>query len=227
VAGRKWIESMVSNQLLLRQIEALLFASDTPLSVRKLSSLTGEESTKEIKESILELDRIYRETNRSYTIIEVAGGYQLATLPEFSEIISRLYKGRRKSRLSQPALETLAIIAYKQPTSRVDIEAIRGVNCDGVLSTLTERELIAITGRGEGVGKPYLYSTTRKFLEYLGLKDYRDLPSLDEIEKKLEENEARKISSLGLGEPSQETPDSEKSTEPTETPGEEEISNEE
>ena len=198
---------MTDDQSLLRRIEALLFASDTPLSLKRLSSLTGVKSTKEIRESIRELERIYRDSNRSFTIVEVAGGYQLATLPEFAEMISQLYKGRRKSKLSQPALETLAIIAYKQPISRVDIEAIRGVNCDGVLSTLTERELITITGRGEGVGRPYLYSTTRKFLEYLGLKDYRDLPSLDEIEKKLEDSKVGKINNKESFRPSQETLD--------------------
>jgi len=168
------------------QIEALLFASDTPLSARRISTITGEESIARIKGAIENLRTFYRDNNRSFTIIEIAGGYQIATLPEYSSLISRLYKSKRKSRLSQPALETLAIIAYKQPISRMQIEAIRGVNCEGVIATLLDRELIAITGRGEGVGKPYLYSTTRKFLEYLGLKDYRDLPSLEEIEKKIE-----------------------------------------
>jgi len=168
------------------QIEALLFASDTPLSARRISTITGEESIARIKGAIEDLRTFYRDNNRSFTIIEIAGGYQIATLPEYSSLISRLYKSKRKSRLSQPALETLAIIAYKQPISRMQIEAIRGVNCEGVIATLLDRELIAITGRGEGVGKPYLYSTTRKFLEYLGLKDYRDLPSLEEIEKKIE-----------------------------------------
>jgi len=169
-----------------RRIEALLFASDTPLSVKRISSLIGEESLKDIRKAIDSLKKFYSETQRSFTIVEVAGGYQIATLPEFSSLISRLFKGKRKSRLSQPALETLAIVAYKQPISRMQIEAIRGVNCDGVLTTLMDRELITISGRGDGVGRPYLYSTTRKFLEYLGLKDYRDLPSLEEIEKKIE-----------------------------------------
>ncbi|HUV37425.1 MAG TPA: SMC-Scp complex subunit ScpB, partial [Patescibacteria group bacterium] len=87
---------------------------------------------------------------------------------------------------SKPALETLAIIAYKQPISRLDIEQIRGVNCDGVLSTLQDRELIEVSGRGEGIGKPFLYTTTKRFLEYLGLKDHRDLPSMEELERSLE-----------------------------------------
>ena len=178
------------------QIEALLFASDTPLSARRISTLTGEESIARIKNAIETLREFYRDNDRSFTIIEIAGGYQIATLPEYSSLIARLFKGKRKSRLSQPALETLAIIAYKQPISRMQIEAIRGVNCEGVITTLMDRELITITGRGEGVGKPYLYSTTRKFLEYLGLKDYRDLPSLEEIEKKIDSELPSNIDSV-------------------------------
>ena len=166
-----------------RRIEALLFASDLPLSASRLMSITGAESAKDIKESIESIDRFYRENGRSFEIVEVAGGYQITTLPEYARIVSQLFKNKRKSRLSQPALESLAIIAYKQPICRTDIEMIRGVNSEGVLSTLIDRELIQISGRGDGVGRPYLYSTTRKFLEYLGLKDHRDLPSIEEIEK--------------------------------------------
>ncbi len=166
-----------------RRIEALLFASDLPLSASRLMAITGAESAKDIKESIESIDRFYRENGRSFEIVEVAGGYQITTLPEYARIVSQLFKNKRKSRLSQPALESLAIIAYKQPICRTDIEMIRGVNSEGVLSTLIDRELIQISGRGDGVGRPYLYSTTRKFLEYLGLKDHRDLPSIEEIEK--------------------------------------------
>ncbi len=169
--------------MLERSIEALLFASDTPLSVHRLMSITGAASSKEIKDALESIDRFYREHGRSFEIVEVAGGYQITTLPEHASIVTQLFKNRRKSRLSQPALETLAIIAYRQPVSRIDIESIRGVNSEGVLSTLVERELIAISGRGEGLGRPYLYSTTRKFLEYLGLKDHKDLPSIEEMEK--------------------------------------------
>jgi segregation and condensation protein B len=169
--------------MLERSIEALLFASDTPLSVHRLMSITGAASVKEIKDALESIDRFYREQRRSFEIVEVAGGYQITTLPEHSNVVAQLFKNRRKSRLSQPALETLAIVAYKQPVSRIDIESIRGVNSEGVLSTLVERELVAISGRGEGLGRPYLYSTTRKFLEYLGLKDHRDLPNMEELEK--------------------------------------------
>lgn len=166
-----------------RRIEALLFASDMPLSVSRLAAITGAESPRQIKNAIESIGMSYREIGRSFEIVEIAGGYQITTLPEYAGIVSQLFKNKRKSRLSQQALETLAIIAYKQPLCRTDIEMIRGVNSEGVLSTLIERELIQISGRGEGVGRPYLYTTTRKFLEYLGLKDHRDLPSIEEIEK--------------------------------------------
>jgi segregation and condensation protein B len=167
-----------------QEIEALLFASEAPLAAGKIAALVGAASMRQIVSAIGALTAFYRETNRSYTIIEVAGGYQLTTLPEFSSLVSRLFKGRKKAKLTQPALETLAIVAYKQPISRMQIEAIRGVNCEGVLVTLIERELVSISGRGDGIGKPFLYSTTKKFLEYLGLKDFRDLPSIEELERK-------------------------------------------
>jgi segregation and condensation protein B len=167
-----------------REIEALLFASDTPLPASKLAALTGASSSRAVLSAIGSLSAFYRESRRSFMIVEVAGGYQITTLPELSGTVSRLFKGRKKARLTRPALETLAIVAYKQPIGRMQIEAIRGVSCDAVLATLIERELISISGRGDGIGKPFLYSTTKKFLEYLGLKDFRDLPSFEELERR-------------------------------------------
>lgn len=169
-----------------KQVEALLFASDSPLSVRKLVKLTEAPSGKYITSAIESLSTFYAENFRSFQIVEVAGGFQLTTLPEFSFLVKNLYKNKRKSKLSRAALETLAIIAYKQSVSRHEIENIRGVNCDGVLSTLTERELITVSGRGDGIGKPFLYSTTKKFLEYLGLKNYRELPAIEEFETEIQ-----------------------------------------
>ena len=171
---------------LIAEIEAVLFASDAPISIGRLSAITGESSVKTIKETLAELEEFYRSSNRSFGVVEVAGGYQIATLPEYAATVSLLFKSRRKAKLSQAALESLAIVAYRQPISRTGVEAIRGVNCDGVLATLTDRELIAISGRGEGLGRPFLYSTTSRFLEYLGLKDIRDIPAMDELEKSLE-----------------------------------------
>jgi segregation and condensation protein B len=169
-----------------RQIEALLFASDTPLSVAKLASLTQAPSHKHVRSAIDSISRFYIENFRSFTIVEVADGFQVVTLPEFSGVVKKLYKNKRKSKLSKAALETLAIVAYKQPISRPEIEGIRGVNCDGVISTLIDRELVTVSGRGDGLGRPFLYSTTRNFLEYLGLKNYRELPEIEEFESEIE-----------------------------------------
>ena len=171
---------------LASRIEALLFASDTPISIGRLSAITGESSSRAIRDAVAGLEEFYRSSGRSFGIVEVAGGWQVVTLPEYASTVSLLFRSRRKTRLSQAALETLAIVAYRQPISRAGVEAIRGVNCDGVLATLTERGLIAISGRGEGVGRPFLYSTTSKFLEYLGLKDIRDIPPVEELERSLE-----------------------------------------
>lgn len=170
-----------SGRMLEKQVEALLFASDIPLTPARMKELTGAQSNGEVREAVESLSSFYSETDRSYKITRVAGGYQLITHPEYSEIIKSLFKNRRKSRLSGAALETLAIIAYKQPVSRAQIEAVRGVNCGGVLSTLLERDLIRISGRGDSIGRPFLYSTTRQFLEYLGLNNYNDLPSIEQF----------------------------------------------
>jgi len=169
-----------------KQVEALLFASDAPLSAHKLLTLTEAPSLKYIKTAIDSLSRFYNEQFRSFEIVEIAGGFQVTTLPEFSLTVKKLYKNRRKTKLSRASLETLAIIAYKQSISRSGVEAIRGVSCDGVLSTLTDRELITVSGRGDGIGKPFLYSTTKKFLEYLGLKNYKELPSIEDFETEIE-----------------------------------------
>lgn len=170
-----------SARMLEKQVEALLFASDIPLTPARMKELTGAQSNGEVRDAVESLSSFYSETDRSYKITRVAGGYQLITHPEYSEIIKSLFKNRRKSRLSGAALETLAIIAYKQPVSRAQIEAVRGVNCGGVLSTLLERDLIRISGRGDSIGRPFLYSTTRQFLEYLGLNNYNDLPSIEQF----------------------------------------------
>lgn len=170
-----------SGRMLEKQVEALLFASDIPLTPARMKELTGAQSNGEVRDAVESLSSFYSETDRSYKITRVAGGYQLITHPEYSEIIKSLFKNRRKSRLSGAALETLAIIAYKQPVSRAQIEAVRGVNCGGVLSTLLERDLIRISGRGDSIGRPFLYSTTRQFLEYLGLNNYNDLPSIEQF----------------------------------------------
>lgn len=178
-------------------IEALLFASDEPIPAKSLSEILSEYfsngkgneidakyfSPEYLISIINALNKKYYESNQSFHIIEIAGGYQFATLPKYAKCLGILFKEKSKRRLSQSALETLAIIVFKQPISKPEIENIRGVNSDYVLSTLLEKNLITIVGRADTVGRPLLYGTTQEFLKHFGLKDTKDLPKLKEIEE--------------------------------------------
>ena len=161
-------------------LEAVLFASPDPLSIEQLEAILGEEKAR-IVESLDSLRDEYEKRGSGLTILQVAGGYRMATRSELHPWVSRLAQ-TRPVRLSRPALETLAIIAYRQPITKAEIEAIRGVLVDTVLKTLMERGLIRILGRKREVGRPLLYGTTRTFLEYFGFQDITDLPSTQELE---------------------------------------------
>jgi segregation and condensation protein B len=163
-------------------VEALLFAADFPVAVSRIKALVEGVEREDLRTMVEELNREYDEQGRSFWIQEVAGGYQMATRPHFARWVKELYKGRRLARLTQPALETLAIIAYRQPVGRPDIETIRGVNSDSVIATLLERNLITVVGKDTSVGRPILYGTTPEFLRYFGLKDLSGLPPLSELE---------------------------------------------
>ncbi len=165
-----------------QDLEALLFATDTPLTVGRLKTVFREADGKALRAAIDELNTEYETQDRAFTIVEFGGGWQLASRPEYAPLIQKLYRGRRYVRLSQAALEVLAIITYRQPVTRIEIEEIRGVQVSGVLSTLTERNLITVAGRSESVGNPILYGTTREFLNYMGLKGLHQLPGLPELE---------------------------------------------
>ncbi len=164
-------------------IEALIFASDTPLSESRLISLVEELDALTVKKILDELTQEYHDSRRAFTLVRVAGGYQLVTRPEFSVWLKKLFQGRAKTRLSQASLEVLAIIAFKQPISRPQIEAIRGTNCDGVVKNLLERNLITIAGRSEALGRALLYKTTDEFLRYFGINQITDLPRPKEIKE--------------------------------------------
>jgi segregation and condensation protein B len=166
-----------------------LFASDAPLALQKLRDVIENTAAKEIKTAISQLNQSYTKTGSALTVREVAGGYQIVTREEFAPYISKLYKGRSTYRLTQRALETLAIVAYKQPITKQEIEAIRGVNVDGVLRTLLERNLITIEGRQRAPGNPLLYGTTKFFLHYFGLKSLESLPKLKEIDELLKDDD--------------------------------------
>lgn len=168
-------------------IEALIFASEKPISAAELSSLLDNFSSAEVGRVIEELREDYQRSGRSLVIREVAGGYQIVTDPVYAQFVSKLYKSRRREKLKGPSLETLAIIAYKQPASRPDIETIRGVNCEGVVSNLLDKGLIRIVGRKNTVGRPFVYGTTREFLIHFGLKNLNELPSLEDFAVKQDE----------------------------------------
>ena len=173
----------------LQIIESLLFASDVPLTINKLKSIVPNSDTKNIKKCIDSLNENYDKSNSSLKIIDVANGYQLVTREEYAPHIQQLFRGRSASNLTGPGLETLAIIAYEQPITKQSMEHIRGVNVDGVVKTLLERNLISIVGREKAPGNPLLYGTTNFFLEYFGINNIKDLPKLKEIDELLKGDE--------------------------------------
>lgn len=184
-----------------QDIEALLFATDAPLTPQRLKALLGDEvDGKAVREAVDELNREYEAQERAFAIVEFGGGWQLASRPEYMPLIQKLYKGRRYVRLSRAALEVLAIVAYRQPVTRMEIEEVRGVQVSGVLQTLTERNLVTVVGRSDAVGNPILYGTTREFLNHMGLKGLHQLPSLPELEGIIQSRDEIKAFASQLGE---------------------------
>jgi segregation and condensation protein B len=166
-------------------IESVLFASAAPLNLRRLVQLLGsgggaKPNAKQVQEAIEELRAHYAPRRRGIQLVEVAGGYQFRTARENAEWVRAVFR-EKPARLGRATLETLAIVAYKQPVTRAEIEAIRGVDVDGVLSTLLNRRLIKVAGRKEAIGRPLLYATTPEFLEVFGLSDLTALPTLQEL----------------------------------------------
>jgi segregation and condensation protein B len=170
-----------------REIEALLFATDAPLSSGRLRALFSDVEAKEITSAIEELQEDYTAAGFAFTIVEFGGGYQIATRPEYAPLVERLFKGRRYARLSRAGLEVLAIVAYRQPITRLEIDEIRGVQSSGAIATLSERNLLTVVGRSEAVGHPLLYGTTREFLSHLGLKALGQLPDLPNVGQVVED----------------------------------------
>jgi segregation and condensation protein B len=171
------------------KIEALLFITDQPLSATRLAEVLPDAAREDIAQAISALEKKYEEEGRAFYIARIAGGFQLLTREEYGPLVRQLFRGKRRVRLTKAALETLAIIAYKQPTTRPEVDAIRGVSSGGVLETLMERDLVRIAGRADGIGRPLLYATTPTFLQYLGLNNLKDLPSLSELEAMIAERE--------------------------------------
>jgi len=164
-----------------RLLEAALFAAPRPLALDELAILDAEATEDDWKRALAELRDHYETGGHGVELVEIADGWQILTRPIFAEAIERAAFASRPQKLSGAALEVLAVIAYRQPVGRAEIEEIRGVSCGGVLRLLTERGLIEVTGRSEGLGRPLLYATTPLFLEHLGLRDLADLPRTDEL----------------------------------------------
>src|SRR6266403_4502333 len=184
--------------ILSRVVEAVLFSAQKPLSIRELGAAikgAGAEdelslnefrraTEAEIAAALEQLKIEYIQEHRAFQIIEKAEGWQLATDPAFAPWVRQLFPGPKPARLTAPALETLSIIAYRQPITRADVEAVRGVNIDGVLQTLMERGLVKIAGRAEIPGRPLLYETTQFFLDHFGLRNLEELPNVEELRKR-------------------------------------------
>jgi segregation and condensation protein B len=160
-------------------LEAMLFGTHHPLTAGKLAELMELETTRPIRKAIQALNQQYDQSGRSFRVEQVAGGYQLLTLPEFGDHLRKLHQKEVDAKLTKAALETLAIIAYKQPILRADIEAIRGVACGETVRSLMEKHLVKIAGRAEEPGRPILYGTTKRFLEVFGLNSLKDLPQAE------------------------------------------------
>ncbi len=173
------MKGSMDRQELKRIIEALLFVSERPATLNEFKVLFEDIDTKELRSTLLELKSEYEALNRAFRIEEIAEGFQITTDPVFAPWIKKFYKSHSKDKLSRPSLEALAIIAYKQPASRAEIEAIRGVNVEGILRNLLEMGLIRVAGRKESVGRPIIYGTTNEFLQYFGLNSLKELPAIE------------------------------------------------
>jgi len=163
----------------LARLEAILFIAREPLSSRKLAQLADLADGTESRTLVRALNRLYDRENRAFRAVEVAGGFQLRTRPKFVPWLRRLCSSPVEVRLSGPAMETLAVVAYRQPVLRVAIEAIRGVQCGEILRQLMERDLLRIVGRSEELGRPFLYGTTKRFLQVFGLRSLEELPRMN------------------------------------------------
>ena len=162
-------------------VEAVLFASDAPLTPGEIARADERLDEDQVEEALQMLKAEYDDAHRAFHLTEIAEGYQILTRPEFAPYLERFDNIPRANRLSGPSLETLAIIAYRQPIGRIEIEYIRGVNSSGVIRTLQDRSLIDIVGRGDGLGRPLLYGTTQHFQEHFGFASLDDLPRPDEL----------------------------------------------
>lgn len=188
-----------SNDYRTSVIEALILSSPEPLPARKIAEVVEDMNPAQVAEAIESLNEKYRRTDGSFRIRQIAGGYQCYITEEYTPFVDELHTRRRNVRLSRPALETLAIIAYRQPVTKIDVEMIRGVASDSAIHTLLERKLITMAGRSQTIGRPLLYKTTDEFLKYFNLNTLNDLPQMSEIEELISSDEDSTQQNLPLG----------------------------
>lgn len=211
----------------LKQIlESLLFVSETPLSAKRAANIVKDTTVEDVQKAFAELHDEINQLNRSFQLVQIAEGFQVVTRPEYHRWAKELYKIISKTRLSKAALEALAIIAYKQPVTRAEVEAIRGVEVSNLIQNLLEKKMIRILGRAETAGRPLLYGTTHEFLIHFGLKDLSDMPKVSEIQelagdrpspeflKEMEGELRRRESKLGLAPALEDEPASKESETP-------------
>ena len=171
-------------------IEALIFVSGKPIGLEQIKKVTSVTEAASLRKVIDELIQEYEASGRGMRIVEVAGGFQMIAATNYAVFLKKLFKDRSPEKLSKPALESLAIIAYKQPLTRSEIESLRNVNVDGVMKSLLDKNLVRICGRKKIPGRPFVYGTTREFLEHFGLKSLEDLPKIEEFTAMAEQKEA-------------------------------------
>ena len=171
-------------------VEALIFASEKPITLEQIRKILGDLDAVSVNKIITELKDDYQAQNRGLRVVEIAGGFQMTTCSNFAPFLKKLFKNRYCDKLSKPALESLAIIAYKQPLTKSEIESLRNVNVDGVMKSLLDKNLIRICGRKKLPGRPFVFGTTREFLEHFGLKTLADLPKMEDFTVLAQEKEA-------------------------------------
>jgi segregation and condensation protein B len=180
-ANEAVVEGELARDARLALVEAALFAADEPLSTRRLAAVAGLADGNEARRLVRKLQALYTKDGTAFQVEEIAGGFQLLSRPEYHGWLIRLRRTGDDLRLSSAARETLAIVAYRQPIMRADIEAIRGVQCGDILRLLMEKGLVRIAGRHDSLGRPVLYGTTKKFLQVFGLKSLDDLPEVEQL----------------------------------------------
>lgn len=184
------------NQELKGAVEAIIFVSEKSISAQELQNVFEGLDAKTITDIIKAIQEDYEARGSGIKLIQIAEGYQLVTSPHYANFVKKFYKIKHSEKLSMPSLETLSIIAYKQPVTKMEIEQIRGVNVDGVIKNLLEKGLIRIVGKKEVLGRPFVYGTTRSFLEYFGLNSLKELPDIEEFVEKIKAKEAEQEATI-------------------------------